>query len=104
MKRLIQSLSRALVRAHGFLCDIYTAPIRLYRRYFSGLKSRGTCRFQPTCSAYALEAVREWGILIGSVLALIRVVRCNPFSAGGDDPVPKREEFRSAVRRIFRRP
>ena len=104
MKRLIRSLARALVRAHGFLCDLYAAPIRLYRRYVSGLKPEGTCRFRPTCSAYALGAIREWGILIGSVLALIRVVRCNPFSEGGDDPVPTKEDFRRAVRRIFRRP
>ncbi|MGM9652332.1 MAG: membrane protein insertion efficiency factor YidD [Eubacteriales bacterium] len=64
-------------------------PIRFYRRFISPLKPP-CCRFTPTCSQYAVDAVREWGILIGFALSLWRVLRCNPFSRGGYDPVPKR--------------
>jgi putative membrane protein insertion efficiency factor len=46
------------------------------------------CRFQPTCSAYGREAIRRYGLPKGGMLAVSRVVRCNPFSKGGDDPVP----------------
>ena len=56
------------------------------------MKAAPTCRFTPTCSEYALEAVEEWGVLIGLFLATRRVLRCNPFCRGGYDPVPKRRE------------
>lgn len=62
--------------------------IRLYRKYISPLKSGPCCRFVPTCSQYAEEAVRKHGAFRGSYLALRRVIRCHPFSAGGYDPVP----------------
>lgn len=64
--------------------------IDLYRRYLSPLKPRPCCRFFPTCSAYAAEAVREWGVICGLGLSLWRILRCNPFSRGGIDYVPKR--------------
>lgn len=73
-----------------WLRELYLIPVTLYRRFISPLKPYPTCRFNPTCSQYAIDAVREWGIIVGSVLALGRIVRCNPFSKGGDDPVPKR--------------
>ncbi|MBE6541690.1 MAG: membrane protein insertion efficiency factor YidD [Ruminococcaceae bacterium] len=79
-------------KAHGALCEIILVPVKLYRKYFSSLKPQPTCRFRPTCSAYAIDAVREWGIIVGVFLALIRVVRCNPFSEGGDDPVPTKKD------------
>lgn len=47
-----------------------------------------SCRFQPTCSQYAYEAIEKYGFVRGSWLALKRLVRCNPFSKGGYDPVP----------------
>ncbi len=47
-----------------------------------------SCRFTPTCSAYALEAVRKYGALKGSYLAVRRILKCHPFHAGGYDPVP----------------
>ncbi|MGN1408606.1 MAG: membrane protein insertion efficiency factor YidD [Eubacteriales bacterium] len=80
-------------RVHGFVCGVYILPIKLYRRFVSPLKGVGTCRFTPTCSQYAIDAVREWGIIIGTALAFIRLVRCNPFSRGGVDEVPKKSEF-----------
>ena len=46
------------------------------------------CRFRPTCSAYGREAIRRYGLPKGAVLAASRIVRCNPFVEGGDDPVP----------------
>lgn len=69
--------------------EAFLAPVKLYRKYLSPLKPTPTCRFTPSCSQYAIDAVREWGIVVGTVLTLIRIVRCNPFSKGGDDPVPR---------------
>ena len=63
--------------------------IGLYRRFLSPLK-RPCCRFYPTCSPYAIEAVEEWGVIVGLALALWRILRCNPFCRGGIDKVPKR--------------
>jgi uncharacterized protein len=63
------------------------APIRVYRRYISPIKP-ATCRFYPTCSAYALEAIEVHGPLKGSWLAAKRISRCHPFHPGGLDPVP----------------
>lgn len=62
--------------------------IRFYQQYLSALKGGPTCRFVPTCSAYAIEAITKYGVLKGSALALWRILRCNPFSKGGYDPVP----------------
>ena len=69
--------------------------IKLYRKFISPLKGRGSCRFVPTCSEYALEAYREWGFFAGTGLALWRVLRCNPFGKGGYDPLPKRKRNRN---------
>ncbi len=63
--------------------------ISLYRKYLSPLK-RPCCRFTPTCSQYAIDAIREWGVIVGLALAIWRILRCNPFGRGGVDPVPKR--------------
>ena len=68
--------------------EAFLLPVKVYRKYLSPLKSAPTCRFTPTCSQYAIDAVREWGIAAGTVLTLFRIVRCNPFSKGGEDPVP----------------
>ncbi|HLV12286.1 MAG TPA: membrane protein insertion efficiency factor YidD [Trueperaceae bacterium] len=73
-----------------FLKDAVLAPVRLYRRYLSPLKPVPSCRFHPTCSEYALEAVETHGVLKGVALATWRVLRCHPFNPGGFDPVPPR--------------
>ncbi|MBO4798091.1 MAG: membrane protein insertion efficiency factor YidD [Candidatus Methanomethylophilaceae archaeon] len=65
-------------------------PIRFYQKYLSGWKLRPTCRFVPTCSAYAIGAIEEWGAVRGLGLAIWRILRCNPFGKGGFDSVPKR--------------
>lgn len=71
--------------------EIFLLPIKLYRKYISPLKGAPSCRFTPSCSEYAMLAVREWGIVIGSALAVWRILRCNPFSRGGYDPPPSRK-------------
>jgi putative membrane protein insertion efficiency factor len=63
-------------------------PLGFYRRYLSPLKPQPTCRFHPTCSHYAVDAITSHGALRGSLLAVWRVLRCHPFNAGGFDPVP----------------
>lgn len=63
-------------------------PIRFYQKYLSPLKRYPACKYSPCCSQYAYEAIERRGILAGSVLALWRILRCNPFSRGGFDPVP----------------
>jgi putative membrane protein insertion efficiency factor len=60
--------------------------INLYRKYLSPLKGP-CCRFYPSCSAYAAEAVARHGVLKGGAMAVWRVLRCNPFGRGGYDPV-----------------
>jgi len=60
--------------------------IKVYQNYISPLKGR-TCRFYPTCSQYALEAVNKYGAIKGSLLAIKRVIRCHPFHPGGYDPL-----------------
>ena len=62
---------------------IMLACIKGYRKYLSGLKG-----YSSTCSTYALEAITKYGALKGGILSLWRILRCNPFSKGGYDPVP----------------
>ncbi len=64
--------------------------IRFYQRSLSPRKSRPTCRFVPTCSAYALEAFEARGFFVGMILMLARIARCQPLCPGGWDPVPKK--------------
>lgn len=73
---------------------VATAPIRAYRRVVSpALPQR--CKYHPSCSAYAEQAIEEYGILRGLVLGCWRVLRCNPWSHGGHDPVEAQRLFRS---------
>ena len=72
---------------------IVIAPIRLYQRFVSPALPR-RCKYEPTCSLYAVQAIRRFGILRGLVLAGWRLLRCNPFSHGGFDPVEAQRLFR----------
>ncbi len=74
------------------------APIRLYQRVLSPALPR-RCRYHPSCSHYAVDAIRELGVVRGSVLAAWRILRCNPFSHGGYDPVSARRLFRPGAAR-----
>lgn len=65
---------------------IMIALITLYRKYISPSKPP-CCRFYPTCSQYALEAISKYGAVKGGYLALRRVLRCNPYHPGGYDPL-----------------
>ena len=72
----------------GVLRQIVVAPIRFYRRVLSPLKPAPSCRFHPTCSAYAQEAILSHGVLRGGWLSVRRVAKCHPWHPGGLDPVP----------------
>ena len=73
--------------------SVLTLQIRLYQRLISPALPR-RCKYEPTCSAYAAEAIRTYGVLRGFVLAGWRLLRCNPFSHGGHDPVSAQRLFR----------
>ena len=61
--------------------------IRVYQKYLSPLKHT-KCPYYPTCSQYGLEAIEKYGALKGGLMAVWRILRCNPLSKGGYDPVP----------------
>ena len=85
MRRLADLLRQGLV-------GLLTLPIRLYQRLLSPfLPPR--CRYTPTCSQYAVEALRKHGPLKGLWLTLYRLLRCNPFGGFGYDPVPEKFSF-----------
>ncbi len=69
------------------------APIAAYQRLISPALPR-RCRYEPTCSAYAAESIRRYGPIRGLLLGAWRLLRCNPFSHGGFDPVPDRFTLR----------
>jgi len=73
------------------LARIAALPVHVYRLFISPMLG-ANCRFQPTCSAYALEALEKHGALRGSWLALRRILRCHPGGGSGYDPVPEREK------------
>jgi putative membrane protein insertion efficiency factor len=75
---------------------LVVAPIIVYQRVISPALPR-RCKYEPSCSAYAVQAIREFGILRGLVLAGWRLLRCNPFSNGGFDPVEAQRLFRRRV-------
>ena len=63
-------------------------PIRLYQQTLSRGLPPNTCRFYPTCSHYGYQAIYKYGAIKGTLMAVWRVLRCNPFNPGGYDPIP----------------
>ena len=93
----------ALARIRALLLWVVLAPVRVYSRLISpALPAR--CKYYPTCSAYAEEAIRTHGLVRGGALAAWRIVRCNPFSHGGIDEVPPRRRRRTHASRRHGRP
>jgi putative membrane protein insertion efficiency factor len=72
---------------------LFILPIRFYRIAISPMMAPH-CRFYPTCSAYAEEALRRHGAVKGMVMAISRILRCHPWAEGGLDPVPEQFSFR----------
>ena len=77
-----------ILEKEGFMKKIFLGMIRFYQKYLSPLKGHGSCKYTPTCSQYAYEAIRKYGCVKGLWLAIWRVRRCSPFAKGGYDPVP----------------
>ncbi len=73
------------------LKKLFILCIHGYQKYLSPLKSNH-CKYTPTCSQYAIEALEKHGLIKGMLLAVWRILRCNPFSKGGYDPVPEKKE------------
>lgn len=66
-------------------------PIKAYQRWLSPLLGNN-CRFSPTCSNYAIEAINRFGVIKGCWLATKRILKCHPLNAGGEDPVPPKNK------------
>jgi hypothetical protein len=86
----MKAIWRLLKRAAAFAVECL---IRGYQVALSPLLI-GTCQYCPSCSEYCAQAVREWGVLRGGWMGLKRLMRCHPFTPGGIDPVPRRDEGR----------
>ena len=87
MSRIIDIIGKGV---HSILSGIgwlLIQPIRFYQRFISPL-TPPTCRFTPTCSNYAIQAIRKHGPFKGLALAVWRILRCNPWGGSGYDPVP----------------
>lgn len=80
-------LLRFIFILNNIMKKFLIAGIRFYQKYISPMKST-KCPYIPTCSQYGLEAIQKYGAFKGSLLAVWRILRCNPFSKGGYDPVP----------------
>jgi putative membrane protein insertion efficiency factor len=71
-----------------FANKLIILSIRVYQKMVSPLLPSNTCRFYPTCSSYAIEAISKRGVISGTMLSIRRIIKCHPFNPGGYDPVP----------------
>lgn len=78
-------------KIRDFIKRIMIFLIRTYQLTLSPRFSHGACRFVPTCSQYAIEALQVHGIIKGSLITIWRIMRCNPLVKGGYDPVPPKK-------------
>lgn len=79
----------------NWMQEIYLLPVRFYKAAISPHLG-SSCRYEPTCSHYFIQAVREWGILRGSWLGIKRIFSCHPWGGHGFDPIPKKEKSNEA--------
>lgn len=75
--------------------EILIFPIRVYQYTLSPLLGPNKCRYNPTCSHYAIEAIREWGPIKGTWMGIRRIASCHPWGGHGYDPVPKNPKKQS---------
>ena len=80
-----------MVRVNRIMKQIFILPIKFYQLFISPLLGNNKCCFYPTCSAYAILAIKEKGVIKGIALSVIRILKCHPWSSGGYDPVIKKE-------------
>lgn len=73
---------------------IFLQLIKFYRKYISP-RTAPKCKYYPTCSQYGLEAIERFGAFKGGLMTIWRILRCNPFSKGGYDPVPEKKKRKS---------
>ena len=93
MKRFALTLTMIQARLRHVIREVFLLPLHAYRAVISpNLGPR--CRYYPTCSTYGVQAVRELGVVRGSIVAAWRVLRCNPLSHGGVDELADRRLFR----------
>jgi putative membrane protein insertion efficiency factor len=85
-------VKRATAALRPAFLAVFLAPLRFYSRFISPNLGR-RCKYHPTCSAYAEQAIRELGVVRGTIVAGWRLLRCNPFSHGGYDPLEARSLF-----------
>ena len=71
---------------------LFLLPVKWYKKCVSPYKGFSCCKYYPSCSQYAEEAIKRFGAVKGTALAAYRLLRCNPFSKGGYDPVPEKSE------------
>jgi putative membrane protein insertion efficiency factor len=96
LARWLRGAETAVVRGVIFL-------IQLYRHMVSPLRLP-TCRFTPTCSQYAVDALAEYGLVRGSWLAAVRLAKCGPWHRGGWDPIPERRKERATAGKVWGTP
>ncbi len=70
---------------------VFILLIKFYRKHLSSKKAYSSCKYMPTCSEYGLTAIERFGAFKGGFMTLWRILRCNPFSKGGYDPVPDKK-------------
>ncbi len=82
-------MKKIFAAVYGGIKKIFIFPIKLYKKFISPILP-DSCRYSPSCSTYAVEAIEKHGVILGIILAFYRILRCNPFGKGGEDPVPQR--------------
>ncbi len=86
-KYLYNLINSILSNGVIFLIKTYQKTLSLDHGPFKHLFPHGYCRFYPTCSEYAIQAIKKYGIILGGLKAAWRIIRCNPFNKGGNDPI-----------------